>query len=572
MRLPIGESDFRTVISEKFNFVDKTLLIKEIIEEAPKVILITRPRRFGKTLNLSMLQYFFAPEVRGIPTKGLFDGLKISQETVYKEYQGKTPVISISFKDVKEDNFERAYDKIYEIIIDLYQNFSYLQKSNVLLEDHKFLYNRILKREANQAQIENSLKTLTKCLFEHHKTPPLILIDEYDTPIHAGYNKGFYDEIVSFFRNFFSASLKDNPCLYKAVLTGILRVSRESLFSGLNHLEVYSVLNSKFSSYFGFMEGEVEGLLHQAEMDEKITEVKDWYNGYHMSDVMVYNPWSILNCIQKGGVLQPYWVNTSDNELIKTLLTGSSFSFKDDFEGLLQGSSREETIDENIVFSDLDKGDESAIWSLFLMTGYLTALNHQITFKGESLCRLSIPNKEVGFLFQRIIEQWFAKDYGLKWYRQFLEHLLRGNIEKFSADLKELFDHTVSVHDIGQSPEAFYHGLMIGLTASLHGSPLYEIRSNRESGKGRYDYAIIAKESQNLSILMEFKRVQVGEGKTLSPLKEENLLKQTAEEALTQITQKAYYAEIKQRGLTRLLKIGLAFSGKKFFLVHEVSE
>ncbi|MBS0186393.1 MAG: AAA family ATPase, partial [Proteobacteria bacterium] len=200
----------------------------------------------------------------------------------------------------------------------------------------------------------------------------LFLIDEYDTPIHAGYLNGFYDKIVSFFRNFFSASLKDNRFLYKAVLTGILRVSRESLFSGLNHLDVFSVLNSKYSSYFGFTEGEVEDLLNQAQMGEKITDVKNWYNGYHMSDVTVYNPWSIINFVQKRGVFQPYWVNTSDNELIKTLLTGASFSFKDDFEEILQGKRVEKLIDENIVFSDLNKGDESAIWSLFLMTGYLT--------------------------------------------------------------------------------------------------------------------------------------------------------------------------------------------------------
>ncbi|MBS0186349.1 MAG: PD-(D/E)XK nuclease domain-containing protein, partial [Proteobacteria bacterium] len=201
--------------------------------------------------------------------------------------------------------------------------------------------------------------------------------------------------------------------------------------------------------------------------------------------------------------------------------------------------------------------------------GYLTALNHQITFRGDSLCHLTIPNKEVSFLFQRIIEGWFAKDYGLKWYNEFLNSLLTGNIEKFSSELKELMDHTVSVHDTSRSPETFYHGLMIGLTASLHGSPLYEIRSNRESGSGRYDYAIIAREEQTLSILMEFKRVQEGQDKTFSPLEREDLLKQTAEEALTQISQKAYYAEIKQRGLTRLLKIGLAFSGKKFCLVYE---
>ncbi|MBS0186399.1 MAG: AAA family ATPase, partial [Proteobacteria bacterium] len=500
MKLPIGQSDFRNIIDGNFNFVDKTLFIKEVIEEAPTVILITRPRRFGKTLNLSMLQYFFAPEVRGIPTKGLFDGLKISQETVYEEYQGQVPVISLSFKDVKDNNFEKAYDKIYEIIVDLYQNFSYLQKSDVLLEELKLLYVRILRREANPAQLENSLKTLTECLFDHHKTPPLILIDEYDTPIHGGYLNGFYDEIVSFFRNFLSAGLKDNPCLYKAVLTGILRVSRESLFSGLNHLKVYSVLNSQYSSYFGFMESEVEGLLNQAQMTEKVTDVKDWYNGYHMSDVTVYNPWSILNFIQERGILQPYWVNTSDNELIKTLLSRSSFSFKDDFEELLQGKGIEKLIDENMVFSDLKRNNPTSTWSLFLMTGYLTALDHHHTPRG-SLCKLSIPNKEISFLLQRIIEGWFVQDYGLEWYEQFLNSLLRGEMEKFSAGLKELIDHTVSVHDTGRSPEAFYHGLMIGLTASLHASPLYEIRSNRESGSGRYDYAIIAREPQTLSIL-----------------------------------------------------------------------
>ncbi|MBS0186069.1 MAG: AAA family ATPase, partial [Proteobacteria bacterium] len=459
---------------------------------------------------------------------------------------------------------------VHRIIVRLYQSFSYLQESDALSEEQKSFYNHISRGDGRQVEIEDSLQVLTEYLFAHHGKQPLILIDEYDTPIHAGYLNGFYDKIISFFRNFLSAGLKDNPCLYKAVLTGILRVSRESLFSGLNHLKVYSVLNSKFSSYFGFTEREVEDLLMQAHMDKKIIDVKNWYNGYHMADVMVYNPWSILNFIQEGGVLQPYWVNTSDNELIKSLLSGSSFSIKDDFEKLLQGNSLEKFIDENVMFSDLKKNNPTSIWSLFLMTGYLTAMGRQLT-EGGSLCSLAIPNKEVSFLFKKIIKEWFVQDYGLEWYTQFLNALLTGDMERFSAELKELIDHTVSVHDTGRSPEVFYHGLMIGLTASLHGSPLYEIRSNRESGKGRYDYAIIAREPQTLSILMEFKRVQEEEGRTFSSHEMTNFLKQEAQEALTQMTQKAYYAEIKQRGLTRLLKIGLAFSGKKFCLLHEVS-
>ena len=350
MKLPIGYSDFKKIIDEKYNFVDKTLFIKEIIDEPAAVILITRPRRFGKTLNLSMLQYFFAKDVNSIPTKGLFDGLKISRESVYEEYQGQYPVISLSFKDVKEDNFESAYDKIYEIIVRLYNRFSYLQKSDSLSEENKFLYTRILRREANQAQLENSLDTLTECLFLHHRQQPIVLIDEYDTPIHAGYLNGFYDKIIKFFRSFFSAGLKDNTLLYKAVLTGILRVSRESLFSGVNHLDVFSVLSPRYSSYFGFTETEVTDLLIQAKMEDKLPQVKDWYNGYHIGEKTLYNPWSIINFIQKGGVFDLYWVNTSDNELIKTLLAGSSFSFKDAFEGLLLGNSLEKLIDENIVF------------------------------------------------------------------------------------------------------------------------------------------------------------------------------------------------------------------------------
>ncbi len=391
-----------------------------------------------------------------------------------------------------------------------------------------------------------------------------------DTPIHAGYLNGFYEKIIKFFRSFFSAGLKDNTLLYKAVLTGILRVSRESLFSGVNHLDVFSVLSPRYSSYFGFTETEVTDLLIQAKMEDKLPQVKDWYNGYHIGEKTLYNPWSIINFIQKGGVFDLYWVNTSDNELIKTLLAGSSFSFKDAFEGLLLGNSFEKLIDENIVFSDLKRNNPTSIWSLFLMSGYLTVLKRHLTPQG-SLCTLSIPNKEIRFLFQRIIEQWFSKDYGLDWYNEFLDHLLTGNIEKFSFELKQIMEHTVSVHDTSQSPEAFYHGLMIGLTASLHASPSYEIRSNRESGEGRYDYAIISREAQKLSILMEFKQVKEPEGKKFSDEQMTDLLKQTAETALDQISQKVYCAEIEQRGLTRVLKIGLAFSGKKFCLVHVLS-
>lgn len=378
---------------------------------------------------------------------------------------------------------------------------------------------------------------------------------------------GYYNESINFFRSFFGVALKDNPYLFKAVLTGILRVSKESLFSGLNNLKTHSLLNPQLGSYFGFTEEEVKQLLIKANMQDKLSDIREWYNGYQIGNSTVYNPWSIVNCIVDGGVLIPFWVNTSDNALIKDLLLKSSTNFKEKFEILLQGNSVEHLVDDNFVFPDIDKNSEAAIWSLLLMAGYLTVKDTKQTDLGPE-CQLAIPNREVRNLFKIIIFKWLSNGYGLEWFGEFLDHLLKGEMERFKRGLQHIMEQTVSVHDVSKEPEAFYHGLMIGLTASLGNDKNYEIRSNRESGYGRYDYVILAKDPQKLSIILEFKQIDLPAGKSESE-EYQIALNKAAQEDLNQIDKQAYFAEIKQRGFKNILKIGLAFSGKRFDMTYE---
>lgn len=563
MRLPIGYSDFKKIVDEEFDFVDKSFLIREVINDA-EVILITRPRRFGKTLNMSMLRYFF--ELTTEATH-LFKNLKIaSEKDLFLKHQGQYPVIYLTFKDVKEHSYQAAYKKILHIIGNVYDEFSkVLLNSDKLTEFQKNNINSILAKQASQAEVEDSLRMLSKFLYDHYGRKVCILIDEYDTPIQSGYLHSYYNEIVGLFRNLFSAALKDNVYLFKSILTGILRISKESLFSGLNNLKVYSVLHPKYGAYFGFTEDEVVALLHQSGLKEKLVDIKDWYNGYQIDGHVLYNPWSIINCLQDGGMLRPYWVNTSDNILIKNLLLKSGEGFKERFELLLEGSSIERLIDENFVFSDLLKKNESAIWNLLLMTGYLKTISYQDTDQG-SLCQLAIPNREIRNLYRGIIEQWLSNGYGVEWYNQFLEHLLDGDMIAFERDLTHILEQTVSSHDVGKEPEAFYHGFMIGMTASLYGRSHYETKSNRESGYGRYDYMILSRNLDKPTILFEFKKVSLPESK----LEESRgILNKSAKEALNQIDTHAYLAEVKQRGIKNILKIGIAFSGKRFGIAYE---
>jgi len=556
MRLPIGYDDFRALIDQGFDFVDKSLFIKDIINDDSQTILITRPRRFGKTLNLSMLHYFFAAEAYSKNTQGLFNNLKIAGAgEYYTAQQGKYPVIFLTLKDIKDARFNLAYEKIHELMVQLYDEFAYLEQSGSLSAQQKEFFRLILNRKANPAQLAKALQVLTQCLAKHHGVNPILLIDEYDTPIQSGYIHGYYEEIIDFVRGFLSSALKTNPYLHKAVLTGILRVSKESLFSDLNNIDVYSVLSTRYSEYFGFTETEVGMLLEKTGLQHQANDIRAWYNGYQIGDTVIYNPWSIVNCLKQQGKLQAYWSNTSGNDLIKKLLIQSKTSFKAQFELLLRGESIERFIDERLVFQYLD-GNETAVWSLLLAAGYLKVVACEQRQEGL-WCHLQIPNQEIRGLYQSIIEQWLSQGESLEWYYEFLNDLLDGRLQRFEQYLQTIYEQIISVHDIARYPEAFCHALILGLTASLH--PRYEIKSNKESGVGRYDLAILPQDKAQFGIIMEFKIAQ-----------EKNNLEKTAQLALTQINTQHYATEFKTRGLQKLIKIGIAFHGKYVRTVFEL--
>jgi hypothetical protein len=557
MRLPIGYDNFAELIEHNFDFVDKSLFIKKLIDnDSDKVTMITRPRRFGKTLNLSMLRYFLAAEVRGIRTKELFNNLKITKidNGEYLKYQGKFPVIFITFREVDLENYDLAYDKLCSIIARAFNEHGYLESSDKISKRNKNLFNNILDEKGGRIQIEESIQILTECLFEHYGVKPWLLIDEYDTPIQASYLNNYYEPMIRLMRNMLGAALKSNDCLERGVITGILRIAKESIFSGLNNLTVYSILSPEYSEYFGFTEDEVTDLLEQANLQNQAEEIKKWYNGYIFGNTTIYNPWSIVNCVKSQGKVEPYWINTSDNDLIKDLLIHNRGEFQEKFEILLQGKEITSNLDEHTVFVDLRK-DYTAAWNLLAMSGYLKVIESHLTDTGEKLGQLAIPNFEVYSLYRNIIKTWLSNDKSTVWYDNFLKHLLSGEIEKFEEKLKEVLISTISYYDTAQQPEAFYHGFLLGLIVSLDKSQ-YEVKSNKESGQGRYDILIIAKELANPSIILELKSIKATEDLG-------NKLIDGAKEALEQINRLGYVAELQKLGVANIIKLGIAFSGKE---------
>lgn len=371
LQLPIGYDDFSEILDHKLDFIDKSLFIKDILDnETTKAIVLTRPRRFGKTFNLSLLHHFLAPTAYSKSTQSLFDQLNIAHcGNGYMQHQGKYPVISITFKDIKDTTFETALKSLCVIFQMLYTEHSYLLTSPQLQTHEKLAYQKFLESDLtdiDEARLKFALKQLIQWLYQHHGIKPWLLIDEYDTPIYAAHLNKYYNEMIDFMRGLFGSALKNNPYLYKAVITGILRIAKERLFSGVNNLEVYSVLRDEYSQYFGFTEKEVDGILTKSNLVEKTAEIKAWYNGYQFGNTTIYNPWSIVNCLKQKGKTQPYWINTSSNDLIKDLLKQAPLQFKTEFEALMQGNTTEQLIDENIVFSDLER-NPAAVWSLLLM-------------------------------------------------------------------------------------------------------------------------------------------------------------------------------------------------------------
>ena len=534
-KIPIGIDSFNEIISDNYYFADKSLFIKDIIEDGSKVLLIPRPRRFGKSLNMSMLKYFFTSK-NAEKNRELFNGLKIEKETEIMKLQGKYPLIYISFKDVKESSWENCYSNTKDLIQSLFDEFNYVLESPKLSKFEKIKFDDILLGEGNQSNYESSLKFLSKLLYNYHGVKPIILIDEYDQALITAHTNGYFKEAMNFYRNFLSAGLKDNENFERAILTGILRVAKESIFSGLNNLKVDSILKNQFN-YFGLSEEEVLEALKYYKRDYEIQEVKEWYNGYTFGKNLVYNPWSIINFI-KADELKSFWVNTSTNDLIRDGLSNLSKSNYNNFVKLTNGENIDIEIEENISFETLER--ESTIWNLMMFSGYLSLTeNAQIRF----------VNKEVRNFYTSTFKELAGNDVGE--FNKLLKFLLNRDIKNFKGLLQELFYKAVSYYDIGKE-EKYYHNLILGFVFGLNDK--YEIRSNREYGTGRVDLLLKAKNSRLPNYIFEFK---------VSKKKED--LESDCQKALDQIEEKKYGFEAENP-----IKIGMSFYGKEIeILVKE---
>jgi hypothetical protein len=552
--LPIGISDFKELIEGGYAYVDKTLFIQELIERKTKISLIPRLRRFGKTLNLSMLRYFFEKSEKS--TGHLFESLKIWQNAESRVLQGRFPVIFLSLKDIKFSSWEETFTALAGLIAAEFGRHQYLMVGEFLNEAEKQTYQKVFLQNASSSLLARSLLDLSQWLHRYHKEKVILLIDEYDAPAHAAYIGKYYDQLIGFLRNWLSAGLKDNSSLERGVLTGILRIAKESIFSGLNNIETFTILSEEFQDKFGLLESEVKALLSEYDLLDHLPQIRKWYNGYRIGSCTgIYNPWSVLCCIRKKGALAPYWVNTSDNALIKQLFAQGSDDLKTGLEELLQGKTIAKTIEEGIIFADL-KTNSRAVWSLLVFSGYLTIAS---TPTYGVPCELRIPNAEVNELYTTMVVEWFEKSLEASQYQLLLSSLTSGDIDTFSRIFQRFLLSAVSVFDVSaDQPEKIYHAFVLGMLIGL--SNRYEVKSNRESGYGRYDVMLIPKNPKELGIVMEFKKID--EFETID-------LEEAAASALEQIEKKRYAQELQDRGVQRILRLALAFKGKHVLIRSE---
>ena len=553
----IGIQDFEKLITSNSFYVDKTGFIKEWWENNDDVTLITRPRRFGKTLTMDMIQRFFSVEYA--QKSEIFEGLSIWNEGKYQKLQGTLPVIYLSFADIKETSYAGTREKICILIRDLYNQYDFLRTEGVLKEGELEYYNQV-SLEMSDAVAAHSLKALSHYLADYYGKKVIILLDEYDTPLQEAYMNGYWKELTEFIRGLFNAAFKTNRDLYRAILTGITRISKESVFSDLNNLEVVTTTSEKYETSFGFTEKEVWEALKEYGLYEKKDNVKDWYDGFTFGQKGdVYNPWSILNYLDKKR-FSSYWANTSSNRLVSRLIQEGDRKVKMVMEELLQGGKLCTWIDEQIVFSQLDDRSD-AIWSLFLASGYLRLESYQIDEdSGKETYELMLTNKEVRLMFQKLIESWFSRTSCS--YNDFIYALLQNDIKSMNSYMNDIALATFSYFDTGKNPsraepERFYHGFVLGLMVDLAGR--YRITSNRESGLGRYDVMLEPQEKEDNAIIMEFK---------VHDPTEEATLEDTVKNALKQIDEMKYSALLVDRGISpnRIRKYGFAFEGKKVLI------
>jgi len=549
--LPIGISDYRTA-SSHYYYVDKTLLIRDFIDEIPKVSLFTRPRRFGKTLNMDMLRTFF--EKTDEDTSVFFKDRAIwSCGMRYRSYQGKYPVIFLTFKDIKFDTWNETVSKLSELLSREYARHMEVAESAQCVEPDRLYFKKVVAMEANPTELTSALLTLSKMLHEHHGTAPIIIIDEYDTPIQQGHTCGFYEDVIRFMRNLFSGGLKDNPHLSYGFLTGILRVAQESIFSGLNNLKINSILDSRYSTYFGFTAEEVRQMAAYYNVPEKYTEICEWYDGYRFGKADIFNPWSVINYFGNDCEPRAFWQSTGSNEIIGEVLEQADESIYEHLNELMQGQSFTTYIDTNVIYPAI-RSNPSSIYSFLLMAGYLKALKADTSFSGDYMCEVALPNREIALVYKKEIMEKLGGIVPQSTAIAIQEALYANDVGQFRQGLERLLRQSASAFDtVG---EIFYHGLVLGLCASLDNR--YYVTSNRESGDGRYDIQLMPKSPGIPGIIMEFKWE-----------KDTTDLKPLAVAAIQQIKDRGYDEEMRARGITDIVLYGIGFSGKHVEIISE---
>lgn len=543
--LPVGVSDYR-LASTEYYYIDKTMMLKDFIDERPMVTLFTRPRRFGKTLNMDMLRTFF--EKTNEDTSKYFKDKKIwEQGEYYRSFQGKYPVIFITLKDVKHNSWDNTFANIGSIISSEYCRHSDLSKSPRLDKKQKDFYDKMVSEKFSAVDLERSLLYLSEMLKKHYGEGAVIIIDEYDTPIQSGHTNGFYDDVIAFMRNLLSGCFKDNKSLAFGFLTGILRVAKESIFSGLNNLTINSVLDNKYSEYFGFTANEVKEMAAYYSAPDKFDEVCEWYDGYRFGKTDIFNPWSVINYFSNDCEPRAFWLSTGSNDIIGEIIKEADNEIYERLSSLVNGGSFTTYIDTSVIYPQI-KNNPSSIYSFLLMAGYLKVVKSSVSISGDFMCEVALPNKEISLVYRKEILQKLEKLIPQATAIAVEEAIFSGNGEKLRDIISNFLIQSVSAFDA--AGENFYHGFMLGVCALFGNS---YVTSNRESGDGRYDIALSPKVSNLPGIIIELKAEKNCN---------ENELQELAKTALKQINDKKYDTELKSKGVKTIYKYGVAFSGK----------
>ena len=549
--LPIGIDNFEMLITRGYYLIDKTLLIKDLIDNKASVNLFTRPRRFGKTLNMSMLQYFF--ENSSNDNSYLFEGLNIMNTgEEYTSHMGQYPVINLSLKSAKQPNFKLALKCIQDEITDEYRRHDYVLDSDKLTNE-KEKYLKICRGEDDEELYVTSLKFLSQCLEKYHNKKVIILIDEYDVPLENSFFEGFYDRMIAFIRSLFESALKTNSALEFSLITGCLRISRESIFTGLNNLEIISILNKSYDEYFGFTQDEVNKMLMDYELSEKEDLVKDWYNGYIFGAAEIYNPWSAVKFVKdlvvdKNTFPSSYWANTSSNSIVRSLIEKADTATKKEIELLIEGKTIEKPVHEDITYDEIyDTMDN--LWNFMFFTGYFKKISERMDSDDKRYLQLGIPNREVKYIFRTKVLRWFEEKVKAKDLTKLYTSIINKEPEIFEEELGRLLMETISFND---AYENFYHGFVVGALANMHD---YIIKSNREGGKGRSDLFIKSVSKRGVAIVIEFKIA-----------KNIDDLEKRADDALKQIQDRGYDMELRSEGYKNIVRYGISFCEKDCYV------